>query len=111
MKNKLLLKFKGLENIPLTYLSLTLCNISAVRNYRFIEIGNSSGNQLTAYGYKGGVTDETGFKYIRPKSLKTDVSVANYGIMTMNGATFDYQTNTLVTCGGKQVSYFEQHQP
>ena len=88
-------------------ISCSLFNdISAVRNYRFIEIGNSSGNQITAYGYKGGITNETGLMYIRPKSLNTGTTPTN-GIMTQNGATFDYQTNTLVTCGGYQVSFFE----
>jgi len=74
-----------------------------VRNYRFIEVGNSTGNQLTVYGYKGGMTDEAGLKYIRPKSLNTSLSPINYGIMTMNGVAFDYKTNILVTCGGQQV--------
>ena len=73
-----------------------------MRNYKFIEIGNATGNQLTAYGYNGVITNETGLMYIQPKSLNTGTTPSN-GIMTMNGVEFDYSTNTLISCGGVQV--------
>jgi hypothetical protein len=46
---------------------------------------------------------QNNLKRFQPNPLAIDVTPSNYGVMDLEGVTFNSNTKMLAVCGGKQV--------
>ena len=74
--------------------------MAAIRNYRFLRIGSLTDTLMNVFGPYGNYSPQTDLKYFKPPYIGAAIGGPS---LNWNGFIFEWDTRTLVVCGGTQV--------